>query len=74
VGVAEALTPTAIDGIVIGREGAEGVERKEGERITNKTTSRLHGCGCGWMWVWVGDGKETVNYVCPANAVMYIVK
>ena len=34
MGVAEALTPTAIDGIVIGREGAEGVEgveRKEGK-------------------------------------------
>ena len=31
VGVAEALTPTAIDVIVIGREGAEGVEGKEGK-------------------------------------------
>jgi alpha-tubulin suppressor-like RCC1 family protein len=30
-GVGEALTPTAIDGIVIGREGAEGVEGKEGK-------------------------------------------
>jgi alpha-tubulin suppressor-like RCC1 family protein len=30
-GVAVALTPTAIDGIVIGREGAEGVEGKEGK-------------------------------------------
>jgi hypothetical protein len=30
-GVAEALTPTAIDGIVIGREGAKGVEGKEGK-------------------------------------------
>jgi alpha-tubulin suppressor-like RCC1 family protein len=31
VGVAEALTPTAIDGIVIGREGEEGAEGKEGK-------------------------------------------
>jgi alpha-tubulin suppressor-like RCC1 family protein len=31
VGVAEALTPTAIDGIVIGREGEEGKEGKEGK-------------------------------------------
>jgi alpha-tubulin suppressor-like RCC1 family protein len=30
-GVGEALTPTAIDGIVIGREGEEGKERKEGK-------------------------------------------
>jgi hypothetical protein len=28
-GVEEALTPTAIDGIVIGREGEEGKEGKE---------------------------------------------
>jgi alpha-tubulin suppressor-like RCC1 family protein len=31
VGVVEALTPTAIDGIVIGREGEEGKEGQEGK-------------------------------------------
>jgi alpha-tubulin suppressor-like RCC1 family protein len=31
VGVAEALIPTAVDGIVIGREGEEGKEGKEGK-------------------------------------------
>ena len=31
VGVEEVLTPTAVDGIVIGREGEEGKEGKEGK-------------------------------------------
>ena len=31
VRVADVLTPTAIDGIVVGREGVEGVEGKEGK-------------------------------------------